>query len=76
MFFFLKFSFWTGGVTTPIQYFSSQRGNAGVLNKVGAKPTRSSQVNLNTLVLNKGDVEAPRDPPRSTTPSRLQGHCF
>jgi len=72
----LKFSFGTGGVTTPIQYFSSQRGNAVALNKVGAKPTRSSQVKPQWPGAQQGGRKTPRDPPRSTTPSRLRGHCF
>ena len=57
MFFFLEFSFRTGGVTTPIRYFSSQRGNAVALNKVGTKPTHSSQVKPQCLGPHKEDVK-------------------
>ena len=72
----MKFSFRTGGVTTPIQYFSSQRGNVVALNKVGEKPTRSSQVKPQCPGAQQGGRRTPRDPPRSSTPTSFQGHCF
>ena len=73
MFFFLKYSFRTGGVTTPIQYFSSQRGSAVRSTKWEQNPPVAHRSNPNGLVLNKEDVKRletptvyyPKSPPRS-----------